>query len=124
MRIGMMLRALDEKGGVGVYTRNLVEELLRVDRNNEYVFFYRDRSNLGRYSEAENVKEIRVRGPNKAIWDQLAVPLVCWREKIDVVFHPKFTAPLLAPCKAIMVVHGADWFIPDQARFYSRLDVR
>jgi hypothetical protein len=27
MRIGMMLRAADEKGGVGVYTRNLIREL-------------------------------------------------------------------------------------------------
>jgi hypothetical protein len=32
--------------------------------------------------------------------------------------------PLLAPCKAVMVVHGADWFYPDQARFYNWLDVR
>lgn len=124
MRIGMMLRAFDEKGGVGVYTRNLVDELLTLDRKNEYVLFYRDRSNVGRYSAADNVKEIHVRGRHKAVWDQIAIPLACRREKIDVVFHPKFTAPLLAPCKAIMVVHGADWFIPDQARFYSWLDVR
>jgi len=25
-------------------------------------------------------------------------------DRIDVIFHPKFTTPLLAPCKAIMVV--------------------
>jgi glycosyltransferase involved in cell wall biosynthesis len=42
---------------------------------------------------------------------------------VDLVFHPKFTVPLLAPCKAVMVVHGADWFIPEQARFYRPLDV-
>jgi glycosyltransferase involved in cell wall biosynthesis len=124
MRIGMMLRALDEKGGVGVYTRNLVNELLRIDHENQYVFFYRDRSNLGRYAQSENVEEVHLTGRNKAIWDQIAIPLACRREAIDVVFHPKFTAPLLAPCRAIMVVHGADWFIPEQARFYSRLDVR
>ena len=28
MRIGIMLRAYDEYGGVGVYTRNIVKELL------------------------------------------------------------------------------------------------
>jgi glycosyltransferase involved in cell wall biosynthesis len=42
---------------------------------------------------------------------------------VDLVFHPKFTVPLLVPCKAVMVVHGADWFIPEQAQFYGRLDV-
>lgn len=123
MRIGLMLRALNEKGGVGVYTRNLVEELLRLDRENRYFLFYSRRSDLGRYCHLDNVQERFLRGGNKAIWDQISVPLACRREKLDIVLHPKFTAPLLAPCKAVMVVHGADWFMPDQARFYGRLDV-
>ena len=98
MRIGLMLRAFDEKGGVGVYTRNIVEELLRLDRRNQYVLFYRDRQNLGRFSGYENVSERWVRGHGKVAWDQIAIPLVCRRERVDVLFHPKFTAPLLAPC--------------------------
>ncbi len=124
MRIGLMLRSLDEKGGIGVYTENLVNELLRIDRQNRYVLFYRTASNLGRFDGYDNVTERLVRAPNKASWDQVAIPLACWREKIDVLFHPKFTVPLLAPCKAVMVVHGADWFIPEQAKFYKPLDVR
>jgi glycosyltransferase involved in cell wall biosynthesis len=123
VRIGMMLRAFDEKGGVGVYTRNLVRELLDVDDRNHYALFYRNAANMGRFAHYENVTERLVRAPNKALWDQIAIPYACWREKVDVVFHPKFTAPLLAPCKAVMVVHGADWFIPEQAQFYDRLDV-
>jgi glycosyltransferase involved in cell wall biosynthesis len=120
----MMLRAYDEKGGVGVYTRNLVRELLDIDDQNDYVLFYRNAANIGRFSHRKNVTERVVRAPNKAFWDQIAIPNACWREKVDVVFHPKFTAPLLAPCKAVMVVHGADWFIPGQAQFYRRWDVR
>jgi glycosyltransferase involved in cell wall biosynthesis len=53
----------------------------------------------------------------------VAIPWACYRESVDVVFHPKFTLPLLAPCKAVMVVHGADWFVPEQAQFYRRLDI-
>ena len=124
MRIGMMLRAWDEHGGVGVYTRNLIRELLKIDRKNHYVLFYRNPANLGRFTHYNNVTERVIKVGNKAIWDQLAIPYACWREKIDVIFHPKFTTPLLAPCKAVMVVHGADWFIPEQAQFYSRLDVQ
>ncbi len=124
MRIGMMLRSLDEYGGIGIYTRYLTEELLEMDRSNQYVLFYRSPANLGRFSHFENVFERVVSARNKALWDQVAIPLACWREKVDLVFHPKFTVPLLAPCKAVMVVHGADWFIPEQARFYNRLDVR
>jgi glycosyltransferase involved in cell wall biosynthesis len=124
MRIAVMLRSIDEKGGVGVYTRNIVTELLRLDRKNEYVLLYRSRDNLGLFAAHANVKERWLKGANKAFWDQVAVPLACRQERADLVFHPKFTVPLLAPCKTVMVVHGADWLIPEQAQYYTRWDVR
>ena len=123
MRIGIMLRALDEKGGVAVYTRYITEELLRIDDRNEYVLFYRSDENLGRYGDRPNVTEHLVPGRYKPIWDQVAIPLACRRHDIDVLFHPKFTVPLFAPCPTVMTVHGADWFIPEHARFYGRIDV-
>lgn len=123
LRIGIMLRSLDEKGGIGVYTRYLTETLLRLDGRNHYVLFYRSPGNIGRYAAFPNASERLVRGVGKAGWDQIAIPLACRRERIDVLFHPKFTVPLAAPCPTVMTVHGADWFIPDHARFYGRLDV-
>ncbi len=123
MRIGIMLRAMDEKGGIGVYTRNIVAELLRLDTANEYVLFYRNPANVGRFAAHTNAHERVVVAPNKAAWDQVAIPLACRRERVDVLFHPKFTAPLLAPCPVVMTVHGADWFIPEQAQYYRWLDV-
>jgi glycosyltransferase involved in cell wall biosynthesis len=124
MRVGIMLRTFDEKGGVGVYTRNIVKELLQLDKNNEYILFYANSANLGLFSHHENVRAVWVRGRNKAAWDQVAIPRACRMEKVDVIFHPKFTVPLFAPCKAVMAVHGADWLIPEQAQFYSWWDVK
>jgi glycosyltransferase involved in cell wall biosynthesis len=124
MRIGVMLRAIDEKGGVGVYTRNIVRELLSLDQRNEYVLLYRNAANIGLFAECPNVKERWVKGSNKAYWDQIAVPYACRQEKTDVIFHPKFTVPLLAHCGTVMVVHGADWLIPEQAQYYGAWDVR
>jgi glycosyltransferase involved in cell wall biosynthesis len=123
MRIGIMLRTWDEAGGVGVYTHNITRELLQQDTKNEYVLFYRNQGNLGLFSNHPNVKEVLVKGGNKAYWDQVAIPTACQREKVDVIFHPKFTVPLIADCKTVMVVHGADWFMPDQAVYYPKLDV-
>jgi glycosyltransferase involved in cell wall biosynthesis len=124
MRIGIMLRSIDEKGGVGVYTRNIVRELLQLDSKNEYILFYTSPSNLGLFAGHKNVKERWVKGLNKVAWDQVAIPRACRSERIDVLFHPKFTVPLFAPCKAVMVVHGADWLIPEQAQFYNWWDVK
>ena len=38
-RIGIMLRSLDEQGGIGVYTRYITETLLALDRRNQYLLF-------------------------------------------------------------------------------------
>jgi glycosyltransferase involved in cell wall biosynthesis len=118
-----MLRALGEKGGIGVYTRNVVTELLRLDTKNDYVLLYRDRRHLGAFAGHERVRERVIPAANKALWDQVAVPLACRRHRLDVLFHPKFTAPLAAPCPVVMTVHGADWYLADQAGYYSALDV-
>ena len=124
MKIGIMLRAIDEQGGVGVYTKNITQELLGRDRKNQYVLFYRTAANLGRFAAYDNAVERVIRAPNKALWDQVAVPYACWREHVRVVFHPKFTAPLLAPCKAVMVLHGAGWLMPETSKFWNSLDLR
>ena len=124
LRIGIMLRSLDEKGGIGVYTRYITEALLRLDGKNHYVLFYRNAENLGRFARNPLVTERVIRGWGKAGWDQVGIPLACRRERIDVLFHPKFTVPFAASCPVVMTVHGADWFIPEHARFYGRADVR
>jgi len=111
MRIGIMLRSIDEKGGVGVYAHNIVRELLQFDQMNKYILFYANPSNVGLFSHHENVREVWVKGRNKLVWDQISIPHSCRMEKVDILFHPKFTVPLFAPCKAVMVVHGADWLI-------------
>ena len=124
MRIGLMLRSLDEKGGVGVYTRYLTEELLDLDQYNQYVLFYRNPSHLGRFAGYKNATEQVVIAPNKACWDQIAIPYACWKAKLDVLFHPKFTVPLMAPCRTVMVLHGAGWFMPESKNFWKSWDLQ
>jgi O-antigen biosynthesis alpha-1,2-mannosyltransferase len=123
MRIGIMLRSIDEKGGIGIYSRYITEELLKLDKKNEYVLFYRNKENLSRFSNYDHVKKKVVYAPNKAFWDQVAIPYAAKREGIDVIFHPKFTVPIFTGSKTVMVLHGADWFIPEFAKFYGKYDI-
>ena len=61
MRIGIMLRSMLEQGGVGVYSRYVTQELLRLDQRNEYVLFYRSPSTLGEFASFPSVR-VRVVG--------------------------------------------------------------
>ncbi|MBA3006386.1 MAG: glycosyltransferase family 4 protein [Proteobacteria bacterium] len=122
MRIAIMMRSADEAGGIGVYARNIVEELLKLDHDNEYVLFYKSEKHLGSYSKFTNCREVLLPGKNKAIWDQLTIPRAARHEKIDLIFNPKFTVPLFTRCKTVMVVHGADWFVPPYDEVYTTLD--
>ncbi|MEM8934461.1 MAG: glycosyltransferase, partial [Acidobacteriota bacterium] len=137
-RIGLMLRTWSERGGVGVYTRNLVRELLAVERAAErtdeepieWVLLWRraaDRRDVAPTLDLASVEQHVVRAPSlpllgKLMWDQVAVPWAAWRLGLDVILNAKFTAPFGAPCSVVMTVHGADWWDPDEARFYGRLD--
>jgi glycosyltransferase involved in cell wall biosynthesis len=121
LKIGIMLRSIDERQGIGVYSRNLVDELLAMDRRNEYKLFYRDPSHLGFYSRYANVREIAIKSPNKFLWDQVAIPIAAYKENLDILFHTKFTVPLLASCKTVMTIHGASWFVHPE--LYTKLDI-
>jgi hypothetical protein len=120
MRVGVMLRAFDEKGGVGVYTRNITKELLELDNKNEYFLYYKNKANIGSFAEYPNAHEKAIVISNKVLWDQVAIPRACLRDDIDVLFHPKFTVPLFGNFKTVMVLHGAGWFIPETKQFWSR----
>lgn len=115
MKIGVMLRTMDEKQGIGIYTQSLMDHLVPLDRKNEYVLFYRNPEFLGRYAQYDNVTEKVVTAPNKLIWDQVKIPRAAHREGVDVIFHTKFTLPLFAKMKTIMVLHGSEWFVYPKA---------
>jgi hypothetical protein len=107
MRIGVMMRAADEKFGIGTFSKNIVAALLERDRENEYVLFHSSEAGAGRFADRPNVREQVVRAPGKAWWDQVAVPIAAARAGVDVLYHTKFTVPFLARCKTVMVAHGA-----------------
>jgi len=112
MRIGIMLRAIDDRQGIGVYARNLMDELLPMDPKNEYVLFYKTPASVKGYADRyPNVTEVVLPAPGKIVWDQIVVPLAARRHNLDVLFHPKFTLPFFTGVKTVMTIHGASWFV-------------
>jgi len=120
MRIGIMLRAFGQKNGVGVYARNITRQLVESDQDNDYFLYYASLESFGSFTACSNVTERVVRLGSKVLWDQVAMPYWFHRDKLDAIFHPKFTVPLLCGSRGVMVLHGAGWFIPETKKFWSR----
>lgn len=108
LRIGVALRTWGHEGGIGVYTRHLVRAMLELDRTNEYCLFYPEPGHLGALAEFPNVREFHVRAPNRLWWDQISLPWAARRQNVDIIFHTKFSVPLLSGRRTAMVVHGTE----------------
>ena len=121
-----MLRHMGQHGGgVMVYTKNLLRELLALDSPHEFVLMYQDPRFLGTYGNGGRVREIAVRAPSVVLWDQMVVPYLARREKLDLIFNPKYSVPLAAPCPSVFVCHGLDWYVmPQWSRWMDRLNHR
>src|SRR5688572_19599770 len=125
MRIGIMLRHQGRQpGGTGTYTNMLVRHVIEHDKTNEYVLLYDDKSRLGSFGDKQNVREVAAGPRIKLFWDQFVVPWLARRHKLDIIFNPKLSVPLLAGAMTVFVQHGADWFeMAEQYPLYDRLYV-
>lgn len=123
MRIGVMLRHFEQKeGGVKVYTRRLLPLLFSLGADHEFVLFYKNPALVGTYRRYANVQETCVKAPGTVLWDQLGVPWAATAHRIDLIFNPKFTVPLLGQARKVFVLHGSEWFaIPEQFLWYDRV---
>jgi glycosyltransferase involved in cell wall biosynthesis len=97
-------------GGTEIYLRRLVAALAVIDRENEYfIFTNRDtgadlvpiRPNFHWKPQAVHA---RIR-PARILWEQIVLPIEAVRYRLDVLFNPGFTAPVLAPCACVTVFH-------------------
>jgi glycosyltransferase involved in cell wall biosynthesis len=122
LRIGIMLRGVDEYDGAGVYIRQLCDALFEEDSYHEYVLFYMHDHQRGRYAHYPNVREIVVEAPGKFLWDQVYVPRAARSEDLDVLFHHKFSIPIVAPCPTVVQQRGTEyWTFP---QYYTRFGDR
>jgi glycosyltransferase involved in cell wall biosynthesis len=117
MRIAITLQSLDETwGGIGVYTREIVKALLRVDSTNEYILIYprfgHARTRRGQFRRHKNAIEIETefsRVPFGTYWDQVVVPGVAKEYGVDVLFNPFLTVPIRGRFGKVMVMHNVEY---------------
>lgn len=97
-------------GGTEIYLRHLLRALGEIDGANEYILFTNRETGADLAPAQPNFRVVPqgVRAsvrPARILWEQTRLPLAAMRERVDVLFNPGFTAPLIAPCPSVTVFH-------------------
>lgn len=101
MKIGLVTNLMDSHtGGISRYTKNLVENLLRLDRENEYVLIHSNRKKCqlsGKYKEIQLPFFTSI--PHKFITGLLYLDKICKDEKLDILHDTGQIGPYFWPSK-------------------------
>jgi len=106
MKIGIDARMYGQSvTGIGIYTKHLIENLIEIDSNNEYVIFLLPENYEKFKTDKKNVKKIKIDIHWYSWAEQIKFPFVLMREKIDLMHFPHFNVPILYPKKYIATIH-------------------
>jgi glycosyltransferase involved in cell wall biosynthesis len=124
MRIGIDTHAAEQDGsGNCRYIRNLVQQLVRTDTQNSYVFFVTDANHsfYARLPETGNFQIHPISG--KPAWFRVffSLPFAAHRQEVDLL-HVQYFAPVFYHCKLVVTIHDLIPFIhPEHFSFYERM---
>jgi glycosyltransferase involved in cell wall biosynthesis len=116
MRIGIDCRLWNQTG-VGRYLRELVYHLAEIDKDNQYLLFFR----------REEFENLEPPGPNfkkkladirwHSFGEQIFLPYILFKEHLDLVHFPYFSVPIFYPGKFVLTIHDLiiDHFATGQA---------
>lgn len=108
-KIGIDVRLWGVKhAGIGRYTEELVKNLQEVDRRNEYILFCR-RSDINEIPSREGWRKVIADIPHYTLREQVFLPGIFKKEKLDLLHVPHFNVPFLYDGKFIATIHDVLW---------------
>jgi glycosyltransferase involved in cell wall biosynthesis len=130
LRIGISLKSYEpQRLGPGTYTVEIVEALLRLDLENEYVLLaprLADPTALQRIApHRTDVRRILADVPPGIRFDQLELPRHAREHGVDLLFSPFQSLPVAGDFAKVMTVHGAErYVVPEILDWSNRLKWR
>ena len=105
-RIGIDCRMYSSKfTGIGKYTQELVSEISKQDKKNEYFLIFNEEEFNNFKPPAKNIHKIEVNCPIYSLKEQLKLAAVLYQLKLDLVHFTHFNAPALYFKKNILTIH-------------------
>lgn len=104
-RIGIDARFYGPGKGLGRYTKEIVDRILAMDSENEYVIFLGpDSFNI---FETNNLKakKVLVQARWYSVAEQIIMPYFIIKERLDFIHFLHFNVPFFCPAKYIVTIH-------------------
>jgi len=93
MKIGIDAQTtMGQKTGFGFYVKNLVENLKKIDKKNQY-FLFKPKASCD------------FSAPKRFIWDQIRISKLAKEKKVDILHQPCFSLPLFYGGKIVATIH-------------------
>ncbi|MFA4833429.1 MAG: glycosyltransferase family 1 protein [Patescibacteria group bacterium] len=105
-RIGIDARFYGPIGkGLGRYTKEVVDKVVALDRENEYVIFLSNENFSEFVSGNPKVKKVLADVHWYTLAEQIIMPYLIWRAHLDLMHFPHFNVPVLTPVKFVVTIH-------------------
>jgi len=117
MNIGIDARLiLVNERGISNYIYNLVDNFIKIDKNNRYFLYINTkyeyatdkekiRQKLGQFAKEDNIIIKNIKSNGTFFWEQLYLPLAIIRDKIDIMHMTSNRSPFLCGCRLINTMH-------------------
>jgi glycosyltransferase involved in cell wall biosynthesis len=107
MRIGIEAQRIfrSKKHGMDIVALNTIKALQELDKVNEYFIFTNNQEDTTCLSETSNFKIIRTPGYLYPIWEQILLPRMVSKYKIDVLHCTSNTAPININVPLVITLH-------------------
>jgi len=114
MKIGIDLRLSGPKhAGIGRYTQNLIQELVKNKSRNTFICFFFDQeqanSVLDKYQTNKNVKVVLTPIRHYTLAEQTQLPKIFKAENLDLLHVPHFNIPIFYKGKIVVTIHDLLW---------------
>lgn len=122
MLIAIDASTISTQGGPRTYVLGLLDALLKIDSDNEYLVFYNDPEHMGRFPKARELV-LPGKSPLARLWrEHVLLPLTCRKEQVDLLHCPKSAIPFISPCPTVVTLHDLiPLRHPETEKFAARL---
>lgn len=107
MKIGIEGQRLyrKKKHGMDMVALELIRELQKIDKENEYVVFIKPDEDRNIFPETSNFKIVELQGGAYPVWEQRALPKAAKAEGCDILHCTSNTAPVSPKMPLVVTLH-------------------